>query len=149
MKPFFLLITCILLSIAKISAKPNLSYYSHNHFGLGLNIVKFGERALAAELRLGPLNTEFSNIQTEIDAYFRFKPGNYCRFSLGAGMRQTFFTEAGEGTIFLFPLNFEFFPLKNFHQLSLITELAPEVYINEEIQKLRGIAGVRYTFGKE
>ncbi|KJF43023.1 hypothetical protein [Draconibacterium sediminis] len=88
----------------------------------------------------------FENTSIELSGSYKFVPKPYHQFSVGLGFG--LIPESGEDAFFSAPLSLEIFPIQSFKQLSVVIEVAPEYYFNNEILNLRHLWGIRYSFEK-
>ncbi|MDP4209553.1 MAG: hypothetical protein Q8928_12135 [Bacteroidota bacterium] len=136
-----LLIVLVSMSVNSYS-QIGITGYSIN--ALGVNTTQ--NKPLSCELKVFANRGEFNNTFGEFDVFYNFKPGQYHRFSLGAGFRAMPFNSNNTQTAITIPAAIEIYPLKDFKKISVLFELAPEFYENST--NLRSLWGLRYTFGE-
>lgn len=83
----------------------------------------------------------------EIDVFYNFKPSTYHRLSIGLGLNASPFRGFDQINALTIPAQLEIYPIQDFKKLSLLFELAPEIYVESDLN-LRSLWGIRYTFGK-
>jgi hypothetical protein len=117
---------------------------SYSIYSLGINTSQ--NKKISAELKTFA-NRKLENILMELDVFYNFQPRSHHRFSLGVGINAIPFGNSDLVNAFTIPASIEIYPFKDFHNLSLLFELAPEFY-PENSAHLRSLWGIRYTFGE-
>ncbi|WP_303925317.1 hypothetical protein [Draconibacterium sediminis] len=135
--PIFLL----LISFSGYSQVKVTSYSVHS---LGVS-VPINEK-FSAELKVFANRGSLENTSIELNSTYKFKPGEFHQFSAGLGFG--LIPYSGEDAFFSVPVALEIFPLQSFKRLSLVVELAPEIYFNDDVVALRHLWGIRYSFSK-
>ncbi len=137
----FILLTFIMQNAY---SQKGITYYFSNVIGANLSVIRIKDNQISGELKVFT-NREMKNTSTEVDLFYRFKQKEYHRFAMGVGLKADPFTEGGDGAAFVVPMSIEIFPFQNFKKASILFELAPEFYLDDQT-KLRSLAGFRYTF---
>jgi hypothetical protein len=120
--------------------------YSNNVAAANIEILKNNKYSIAGELKIFT-NKKVIDTSTEFDLFYKFKTKEYHRFSVGLGFKTEFFTDGGDGNMFLVPVNLEVFPLQDFNKLSFLFEFAPVFELENQII-LRSMFGISYAFGE-
>jgi hypothetical protein len=135
---FFLLCST---SIIKVYSQISLTSYSIYAFGVNTN----QDKKLNFEFKVFG-NRNINELFLEPTVFYNFKPKEYHKISLGLGanLDMSYNDLLSAVTI---PFDVEIMPLQDFKRLSLIIELCPEIYIEDD-PSLRCLWGVRYRFGE-
>ena len=130
----------LLLSL-HVFCQVKITTYSIHAFGISFSPME----RLNGEIKIFANSGDiFPNINMELAGTYLFEPNEFHQFSAGIGLG--LITESGEGAYISVPVALEIFPLQTFNKLSLIMELAPEIYINDDMVNLRHFWGIRYSF---
>ncbi len=132
-----------LATTASVHSQPAITSYSI--YALGINTNK--ERKFSGELKTF-LNRGSEDILFEVSGMYNFKRTSYHQFSAGLGINFAPFASFDQVNSITIPMQLEIFPLQNFKQLSVIFEIAPEIYI-EDGSSVRHLWGLRYSFHKK
>lgn len=143
MKNLKILFVCI-SAFYSIEMFSQMGVTSYSIYSLGINTSQ--NKKISAELKTFA-NRKLENILMEVDVFYNFQPKTYHRFSLGVGINVIPFSDFDLINALTFPASIEIYPLKDFRNLSLLFELAPEIY-PENSAHLRSLWGIRYTFGE-
>jgi hypothetical protein len=139
------LLTLIVFMIFSFHSFSQIGVTSYSLYAIGINTSQ--NNRISGELKTYT-NRLYDNIVLELDGFYNFKPGKYHRFSVGVGVGAYPFAEFDPIHKISFPVALEFYPLQDFKRFSVLFEVAPE-YVVEDNINLRGLWGIRYTFGKE
>jgi hypothetical protein len=143
MKKISFILLFILLSLCfKVQGQIGITDYSF--FALAVNTSQ--NHLFSGEMKVF-LNRNIEDILFELDGFFNFKPREYHRFSVGIGANVGPFIEGDPLLALTIPSSLEIYPLKDFKKISILFELAPEIYIEGEVN-IRLLWGIRYSFGK-
>lgn len=137
----FLTILFFLISFCGLSQVKVTSYSIHS---LGVTIPL--SEKFSSELKVFANRGNLEDTGIELNSTFKFKPSEFHQFSAGLGFG--LIPYSGEDAFFSVPVSLEIFPLQSFKRLSLVVELAPEVYFNDDVVNLRHLWGIRYSFKK-
>jgi len=132
----------ILISLTAFSQVKVTGYSTH---ALGVSFPL--HKKFSVELKTYPNQWEIENVDFELAGFYHFKPGDFHRFSAGAGLGLNPFVEAGSPYL-SFPIVLEFYPFPSFRRVSFLFEMAPEIYFDDHIN-LRYLWGIRYAFAKK
>lgn len=116
---------------------------SYSVYAVGINTSQ--DKSISGELKVFA-NKPIEDTDLEISCFYNFKPRQYHRFSAGVGLNFVPFEETDMLYAITIPASIEIFPLQNFKKVSLLFELAPEIF-PEDGANLRSLWGIRYTFG--
>ncbi|MCB0663967.1 MAG: hypothetical protein KDC24_14565, partial [Saprospiraceae bacterium] len=118
---------------------------SYSIYSLGINTSQ--TKAVSGEAKIFA-NRDFDDLLLELDFFYNFKERKYHRFSVGAGINSFVFDNLDPFYSIVIPTQLEVFPLKDFRQLSLMLEFAPQILIDDDLV-FRHLWGIRYTFAKK
>ncbi len=131
----------VLLIIASTAySQIGVTYYSSNI--VAVNTCR--DNKISVELKMFT-NNNIEDLPVELDVFYNLKSYEHHKFSVGAGLKLE--PLSGENAAVTIPFLLEVYPLTEFKKLSLLFELAPEIYFEDQV-KLRSLIGLRYTFGK-
>lgn len=117
---------------------------SYSIYALGINTSQ--NKVISGELKTFA-NRGIDDLLMEIDVFYNFKPRTYHRFSVGVGLNAGPFREYDHIYALTIPAQVEIYPLQDFKKLSFLIELAPELFVEDDVN-LRSLWGIRYTFGE-
>lgn len=140
----FFIMGLFLLGSVTVYSQIGVSTYSI--YSLGVNTSK--EKKISGELKSFFNRGSYENIRFELSGMYNFKARDYYQFSAGLGVNVAPFYGYDQLQCFTLPVQLEVFPLQNFRQLSLVIEVAPEWYLESDLD-IRHMWGIRYTFAKK
>ncbi|WKN29604.1 hypothetical protein PZB74_11575 [Porifericola rhodea] len=137
----FLLVGAVFLSVQSAQAQLGISYHQSGLPFAGIQ-YNFQEVPLMAELRLST-DIDFDNIAPEVVATYSFVNQSQHEVYGGVGLRVN--TIPG----LVVPIGLRVYPLENFSNLGLHTEIAPIITTEDNWEHiLRGSWGFHYIFGR-
>jgi hypothetical protein len=128
------------LSSQNIFSQVAVSNYSIYSAGISTD----NNKKISGELKLF-LNTEYEDIGLEPTVFFNFPQKEFYQFSIGLGVNTSAFEDSDIVNVITVPFQLEVNPLTDVKNLSILTELAPQIGENAGVRLLWGI---RYTFRK-
>jgi hypothetical protein len=140
-----LLLLLVFMFAINWNTKAQMGVTGYSVYALGINTSQ--KKTISAELKTFA-NRSITNLLMEADVFYNFHPKKYHRFSVGVGLNAGPFRDFDPFNAFTLPVQLEIHPLQKFRKLSLMLELAPELYIETDDVRLRTLWGIRYTFGK-
>jgi len=143
MKKISLIFLFIILSLC-FKAQGQVGITDYSIYALAINTSQ--NHLFSGEMKMF-LNRNIEDVLFELDGFFNFKTREYHRFSVGVGINVGPFIEGDPLFALTFPSSLEIYPLKDFKKISLLFELAPELYSEGEVD-IRLLWGIRYSFGK-
>ncbi len=144
MKKRFTFLLFSLLIAAAVQLKAQMGVTSYSIYALGINTSQ--NKKISGELKTFA-NRSVEDLLFEIDGFYNFEPREYHRFSIGLGINVGPFRGFDHIRAFTLPVALEIHPLQDFKRFSFLFELTPEFIVEDELH-LRGLWGLRYTFGE-
>ena len=134
----------VLLFLISFSGFSQVKVTSYSIYSLGVSVPI--KEKFSTELKVFANRGNLEDTGIELNGIYKFKPGDSHQFSAGLGFGLT--PSSGEDAYFSIPVALEIFPLQSFKRISLVVELAPEIYFNDEVVNFRHLWGIRYSFGE-
>lgn len=139
------LIICILAMLPFWGhSQVNVTSYSIYALGVGIPI----HEKISLEMKTFA-NRPIENIIFEFAGFYHFKPGDFHQFSAGAGLGLNSRPFTGETGYISLPLALEIFPIQSFKRISLMMEVALELYGMEYIKPPSPLGNTLYFCKKE
>ena len=130
--------------VSSYASYAQMGVTSYSIYALGINTSQ--DKKISGELKTFA-NRSAEDLLFEINGFYNFDAREYHRFSIGLGVNAGPFRGFDHINAFTLPFALEVYPLQDFKKFSFLIELAPEFIIEDELH-LRGLWGLRYTFGE-
>jgi len=133
----------LLFSISSFNSsfsQVSLSTYSIYAVGISTD----NNKKISGELKMF-LNTAYEDIGLEPTVFYNFPQKDFYQFSLGLGINISPFDDVDAVNVLTVPFQLEVTPLSKNKNLSILTEISPQIGDGAGIRLLWGI---RYTFRK-
>lgn len=135
-----MLLTFFFLSSTSLFSQIAISTYSIYSAGISTD----NNKKISGELKMF-LNTAYEDIGLEPTVFYNFPQKDFYQFSLGLGAYISAFEDADPLKVLTFPFQLEINPSVKVKNLSVLTEIAPQI---GEDSGIRLLWGIRYTFRK-
>lgn len=135
----------VLLTLTASKSFGQISFSSYSSYAIGLNTDQ--NKSLSFELKTFT-NRNFDDLLFEVNGYYNFKHATYHNLSIGLGLNMQTSSADFMNAVTL-PFVIEVFPFSDFKKLSIVFEISPEYYLNNEEFNLRHLWGLRYNFGNK
>lgn len=140
MKKTIIVLFFILFSSLAYSQKVKLSAYHKGFVGVDYQVFKKMNIALRFKT-----NSAFSSMKNEFLIFHNILGKEHYTLRTGIGLNFNLFDSYESVNSFVFPLQLEFVPLKDYSNLSLVYELSVLPYIEGEVF-LRSLIGIKFRF---
>ncbi len=144
MKKFSKIIVLITLSFLSLKSYSQVgaSYYIDDILSVNAKVFNLGKGDISAEVKIF---TKREYMYSELDVLYRFAASKYHQLGIGLGLKLGLDIEDDS---YLLPIVLEVYPFEKFKRASFLLELTPGMTSEDEEYSIRGLIGIRYTFGK-